>query len=470
MDDCDKRVIKQTPEMREYKRSIYKKNLCDAVKKFEKTVGDVKDVKVEEYMDSIGNSFEEIFRLSEQYLEVLDDEEEKNRVRGQLKEKENVARNAAKEENFVATEDIEENSMYNVIFGNTDSDMSGLQTSANPPDSSDAAFTMHSSVPKSCTAWEVSTSSLVKSSPIFSHSFTRPAYSTASSNVAATAFNASFSPYNPSFSANVSSDVPVSCFNASTSLFLTQNPSLSMNASSTQMFSQNASNSQMFMQPPAGFRAVAAAPNYSAYPAPGAPMWGSVPAFPQSIASMPMHSVSNDPMFMQSPVGFRPAAVPPNFNVHPIPGAPMSMWGGPTFPQSSLEFNQPVANSGNFSRVNPQPESETAQLVKMLVAELRTKKLPPPEPSTFQGDPIEYPDWKVRFDMLVESEIFDPGEKLYYLGKYTSGVARESIALYLNLCTEEAYIEAKNTLQQEFGNSYIVTNAFRSKLEKWPHM
>ena len=59
-------------------------------------------------------------------------------------------------------------------------------------------------------------------------------------------------------------------------------------------------------------------------------------------------------------------------------------------------------------------------------------------------------------------------ERLFYLGKYTSGEAKEAISGLLQLNTEEAYIKAKKTLKSRFGNQFLVSTAYRKKLYEWP--
>ena len=76
--------------------------------------------------------------------------------------------------------------------------------------------------------------------------------------------------------------------------------------------------------------------------------------------------------------------------------------------------------------------------------------------------------WKASFKALIESKTDDAVQRLYYLGKYTSGEAKAAISNLILLGTPEAYEKAQKILQERFGNQFVVANAFRSKLECWP--
>ena len=59
-------------------------------------------------------------------------------------------------------------------------------------------------------------------------------------------------------------------------------------------------------------------------------------------------------------------------------------------------------------------------------------------------------------------------EKIHSLKKYTSGRARECIEGYLCVFSDASYAEARRMLDSRFGDRFVVTFAFREKLERWP--
>lgn len=94
--------------------------------------------------------------------------------------------------------------------------------------------------------------------------------------------------------------------------------------------------------------------------------------------------------------------------------------------------------------------------------------LPRPEPELFTGNPLRYPNWIKSFETLIERKTKNPSERLYYLGKYTTGEAKESISGLLALEDTEAFRKAKKILKDRFGNPFIVADAYRKKINNWP--
>ena len=92
--------------------------------------------------------------------------------------------------------------------------------------------------------------------------------------------------------------------------------------------------------------------------------------------------------------------------------------------------------------------SQTNGDILQRLADLMTQRhaqesLPLPEPETFRGDLLHYPTWKKSFDTIIERRTDSSTQRLYYLGKYTSGEAKESIRSLLSLDSADAYNEAR---------------------------
>jgi hypothetical protein len=79
-----------------------------------------------------------------------------------------------------------------------------------------------------------------------------------------------------------------------------------------------------------------------------------------------------------------------------------------------------------------------------------------------------FPTWVKSFETFIERKTTDPSERLFYLGRFTSGEAREAINGLLPLNTEQAYTKAKKILSCRFGNPFLVSNAYRKKIDEWP--
>ena len=75
-----------------------------------------------------------------------------------------------------------------------------------------------------------------------------------------------------------------------------------------------------------------------------------------------------------------------------------------------------------------QPTSTTEQslieLAKSLADQVSLNRLPPPEPSIFYGDTIQYPAWKAAFKTLIDQRCIPAAERIYYLKRYSGVMAK----------------------------------------------
>jgi len=72
------------------------------------------------------------------------------------------------------------------------------------------------------------------------------------------------------------------------------------------------------------------------------------------------------------------------------------------------------------------------------------------------------------FESLIESKVEDSCERLYFLGQYTSGKAKEVINGCLQGKSEGSYKEAKGLLKRQFGDPFKIANGHITKLSLWP--
>ena len=109
-----------------------------------------------------------------------------------------------------------------------------------------------------------------------------------------------------------------------------------------------------------------------------------------------------------------------------------------------------------------------AETMRFLVEQMRMTRLPLPEPAIFAGDPLTYPAWKHAFDVLIEQSGIQPMDRFFYLQKYLKDQPLELVRGYALIGDERAYLEALAALKQRYGDSFIIANAFRDKLDRWP--
>lgn len=125
----------------------------------------------------------------------------------------------------------------------------------------------------------------------------------------------------------------------------------------------------------------------------------------------------------------------------------------------------PVTQASIVSEVS---ETVAKTMAQSLLEAMSLSRLPPPEPTVFHGDPLQYADWKVAFSGLIGNKPCSSLEKLHLLKRYVAGEARESIGGYFQLQSANAYSEALATLEREFGNEEAIEDRFRDRLEQWP--
>ncbi|KAJ8028733.1 hypothetical protein HOLleu_31057 [Holothuria leucospilota] len=116
----------------------------------------------------------------------------------------------------------------------------------------------------------------------------------------------------------------------------------------------------------------------------------------------------------------------------------------------------------------PASKSQVDNFAKVLAEQITLNRLPVPEPSVFDGDPLKYPGWKCAIDSLLENKGIPQSEKIHYLKRYVAGPPRQAIEGYFLIPSDSTYKEARDLLEKRYGDPLIITDAFRRKLESWP--
>ena len=129
-----------------------------------------------------------------------------------------------------------------------------------------------------------------------------------------------------------------------------------------------------------------------------------------------------------------------------------------------------VGERCNVSAQPNQPTNDLSALAGAFAAAMSLSRLPMPEPSVFDGDPLEYHDWSIAFKVLIEDKGISEADKIHYLKRYVGGSAREAISGYFLLRSTSAFERARTVLEERYGNAFIVTEAFRDKLDAWPRV
>jgi hypothetical protein len=160
-----------------------------------------------------------------------------------------------------------------------------------------------------------------------------------------------------------------------------------------------------------------------------------------------------------------------------IPGSSVASWHPTMTAVTPLENVGSIFAAPSFNPfaggVNgfPRPEEVTTPtqiLPATLESIMKQNQIPKLELKVSEGDPMDFQQWLVSFEKLVEEATNDPARRLHYLSQYTAGNANVLVSGHTLGQSEQDYQNAKAELKTEFGNPYILARAYIEKIEKWP--
>ena len=94
--------------------------------------------------------------------------------------------------------------------------------------------------------------------------------------------------------------------------------------------------------------------------------------------------------------------------------------------------------------------------------------LPNNHPDMFSGeDVIDYRPFILSFDRLIDKKCTSAEDKYYYLLHFTSGGAKQLVASCHNSNASEAYKQARQLLENTYGNEHILAQKYLDKLYQW---
>lgn len=105
--------------------------------------------------------------------------------------------------------------------------------------------------------------------------------------------------------------------------------------------------------------------------------------------------------------------------------------------------------------------------MRALAEAISANRIPIPEPAVLSGEPLKYNDWKHSFQTLIGCKNLPAQEKLFFPRKYVSGPAKKAIEGHFLVGTEAAYMAAWNSLEDRFGNPFVVGKSYRDKIQSW---
>ena len=111
--------------------------------------------------------------------------------------------------------------------------------------------------------------------------------------------------------------------------------------------------------------------------------------------------------------------------------------------------------------------SNVDRVMESLNETMKRAQLPKLELSIFRGDSLEFQQWLVSFEKLIEVNTLDPAQRLHYLMQYTAGDANTLVSGYMLCTSETGYQTAKKELVKEYGDPYVMARAYLTRIETW---
>ena len=110
--------------------------------------------------------------------------------------------------------------------------------------------------------------------------------------------------------------------------------------------------------------------------------------------------------------------------------------------------------------------SLTAQQAVELIAATRREPLPEWKLSSFDGDPLQWPEWIGQFRSAIDNAVLTDDVKLTYLKTLVTGKAKSVISGFA-YCGK-MYKDALKALERKFGQPQIIVGAYLDKLNSSP--
>ena len=189
-------------------------------------------------------------------------------------------------------------------------------------------------------------------------------------------------------------------------------------------------------------------------------------AYTSTTSSNPVDYQQNTPVTV---VSTTPLTVPPNNSTASTPVAyetpevrssilrPSATPSSPVYTQTVM----PTFSTPLYSAVDPH------SITKAITESFEAARMPPPNLTVFNGNPLDWPTWKSAFETVIEKRAINPCEKILYLLQYLSGAPRKVVEGYQFVPSPDAYQTAKGILEKRFGHPSVVADAFRKRLENW---
>ncbi|CAG2211289.1 unnamed protein product [Mytilus edulis] len=129
------------------------------------------------------------------------------------------------------------------------------------------------------------------------------------------------------------------------------------------------------------------------------------------------------------------------------------------------EKKEYITTTTNRQDSGPTDQNNNSEAITAIVKNLRK---PMPEIKRFSGDPLEFRKFVRQFTVKIVQNSDTEDEKMNYLEQFTFGEAHKVVSGFSHLSGEYAYQAAMEQLEERYGNSEVIANAFIKKALEWP--
>ncbi|CAG2245419.1 unnamed protein product [Mytilus edulis] len=155
-------------------------------------------------------------------------------------------------------------------------------------------------------------------------------------------------------------------------------------------------------------------------------------------------------------------------------------------PVKALKVNKIISTANNTHLQEPKNEHNTTVISSIkhdenmnniqenniaensMSAVVKHLRKPTPDIKKFGGNPLEYRKFYRQFQARIVANTDNEEEKMTYLEQFTYGEASKVVSGFSHLIGEHAYSAAIKQLEERYGDTEVIANAFIKRALEWP--
>jgi predicted secreted protein len=134
--------------------------------------------------------------------------------------------------------------------------------------------------------------------------------------------------------------------------------------------------------------------------------------------------------------------------------------------QVLFELENEAAGYDNLSMSHIGSNNDASQ--EVITAVVQQLRRPKQEIKKFGGNPMEYKRFIRQFEACIVANTHNDEERMAYLDQFTLDEAHKIVVSYAHLDAKYGYSAALRELEERYGNSEHIANAFIKRALEWP--